>query len=197
MSAQAKNSLVFLPLPMYKASQKEHVNMQMKEETVKALSEAVKTDPIFSAVATVLAKRQRNRHNLTTRGLYYKMRKEGFQYQEKEYIPTMKLLGELGLAEVHLDSKGRVDSIRKFKVPLQAIGAVAKGEKPTLVKVAKIEAAPVAKKEAKARLVKDPSTTITVSFNGKPIQVTMPSSITKEEFIVILTKFEVLGIPAK
>lgn len=179
--------------------------MQVKEEVSTALSEKVKTDPVFNAVAHVWALRERNRHNMTTRGLYYKMRKEGFLYQEKDFEPIFKFISDLGLAKVHSDAKGKVDSIRDFRLPIQAIGQVACGQKPTRVRVANIQAAPGLKpvptraiiKEVEPTLAPQASLSITVFINGKPIKVNMPKDITRDELLTILTKFEEVSSSVK
>lgn len=189
MSAELKNNVAFRPFLIYKQS-KETTNMQMKEEVATTLTQEAEKNPVFNAVAHVLALRERNRHNLTTRGLYYKMRKEGFSYQEKDYIPIFKLLNDLGLAKAHTDDKGRIEQIREFRMPLKAIGAAACGERPTRVQVLDIQAAPPKPKAMESTL-----TTITVSINNKPIQVTIPKDITKEELLAILTKFSEIGKP--
>lgn len=187
--ATSNNSLALVSIPSYKDSHKEF-SMQMNEEVKTTLTREAQSNPVFAAVAKVLSKRERNRHNLTTRGLYYKLRKEGFSFQEKELIPVFELLSRLGLAETHTDLKGRVDSIRKFKVPIQAIGAAVTGTgMPTRVRVAKIEAAPVKKAETMLEKMVAAPTTVTVHFNKKPIRITIPAEITKEELLTILSRF--------
>lgn len=192
----SKNSVVFLPVAAYKAPNKES-QMQTKEEVYTILAEKAKSDPVIDAVATVMALRERNRHNLTLRGLYYKMRKEGFSYQQKDYIPFLNLLGELGLAKVHSDNQGRVDSVRDFKLPIQDIGTIAKGGRPTRMKVPNIQAAaprPKKPETASPAVNSLKATTVTVTVNGKPVQITIPNEITKDELLSILTKFQTVSI---
>lgn len=193
--SESKNSVVYLPTQAYKASNKES-DMQTKEEVYTILAEKAKTDPIIDAVVTVMALRERNRHNLTLRGLYYKMKKEGFSYQQKDYIPFFQLLGELGLAKVHADASGKVDSVRDFKMPIQDIGAIAKGQRPTRVRVPNIQAAPIRPKKQEVvpqGLRTELSAVVTVSVNGKPIKITIPHEITKDELISILTRFDAIS----
>lgn len=185
--SQSYNSLALVSVPSYKDSHKES-NMIKAEEVQVKLEKEYATNPVFKAVADVLKLRERNRHNLTTRGLYYKMRKAGYNYQEKELVPIFTMLSEMGVAKAQANNKGKVESLRHFQMPLQAIGAVASGQKPTRIRVAKIEAAPLVVKPKAVE--KAPANTLTVHFNRKPIQLTIPAEITKEELLVILTKFQ-------
>lgn len=156
--------------------------MSMSEETVKTLQTKAASDPIAAAVFHVMAYRQRNRHNMTTRGLYYKLRKEGYKYQEKDLIPLFKMLADLGLATLDMNHRGKVEAIRGFKTPIQKIGEAASKAKPTLVQVPKLVAAPIRAKESiKA--------SITLYVNDKAIEVNLPEKMTKEDLISIVSRF--------
>lgn len=154
----------------------------MSEETVKVLQTKAESDPVAAAVFHVMAYRQRNRHNMTTRGLYYKLRKEGYKYQEKDLIPLFKMLADLGLATLDMNHRGKVEAIRGFKTPIQKIGEAASKAKarPNLVQVPKITAAPV-----KASIRAE----VTLYVNDKRIQVNMPENMTKDDLISIISRF--------
>lgn len=167
----------------------------MNEEIVKTLRTKAKDDPIASAMFHVMAYRQRNRHNMTTRGLYYKLRKEGFKYQEKDLVPLFRLLADLGLAKLDVNHRGKVEAIKDFKTPIQKIGeaactAVGSPEpltaltnRPTLVSVPKVQAAPIVKVNAAIRAA------ITLYVNEKPVQINLPEKLSKDELLSILGRF--------
>lgn len=208
MGTGSKNNVASYPVLVYKAPEdSKESSVQIKDEVIQILRNKVKEDPKASAVFHVLALRERNRYNMTIRGLYYKMRREGFMYQQKEYAPIFRLLSELGLAKIKTGRKGDVQSIEDFKLPLQKLGALACGENvelngkqppqkrqgPTIVKVPHIEAAPAKSKktapEAKMAVIPVPlRLNLTMSINNKLVEIRLPEDITPEETVVLMRK---------
>lgn len=167
--------------------------MLISEDTVNKLQSRVANDPIYKAVFNVMAQRERNRHNMTTRGLYYKLRKEGHKFQEKDLVPIFRLIAELGLATLDINTRGRVEAIRGFKAPIQKIGEMAcgtvsvsrpKANSPTLMSVPKVEAV-----AANSKTKQTMKAALTLYVNNKPIEINLPENMTKEDLISIIGRF--------
>ena len=109
-----------------------------KEEVSSKLQQATKSNPVLSATFHMLALRERSRFNLTPDGLYYRMKKEGYDYNKADYLIVFKTLGELGLAKVVTDRRGRVEQLQDFRLPLRDLGALACGQRVALSKMGKL-----------------------------------------------------------
>lgn len=197
MSATKNNSIAFRPVLAYKAPENNNTTQSKEQseqnvtqlEAIRELQKDVQVDPLVSAVFHAMALRERNRHNLTTRGLYYKMRKEGFQYQEKDYIPVLNKIASLGLAKPVLGKRGRLEALSSFKMPIRDLGAAACGQnvehkRTTIVRVPHVEAAPMKSKASEHPIL------IVLYINGKPVEMKLPSTITKEELLTLITRFQ-------
>lgn len=175
-----------------------------KEQVIERLKEKTAEDPKFSAVAHVLAFRKRDRYCMSARGLWLKMRREGFQYKESEFIPVLEFLAGLGLGKAEVDRRGNVVSLRNLRMPIPLLGAAACGEKIDLDKIDKplpveafgqkplkvvpmpkkreIKPAPAKKPEpVRAMPAKPLQLTVTLYLNQKPIPIAVPATLTGEE----------------
>lgn len=162
-------------------------------EAIHRLQEASKQDAKLESVFQVLAHRVRNRHNLTTKGLYYKMRKEGFDYSEKEYIPLFKLMAEVGLCQLQKNNKDRVIACREFKLPLKSLGEAVSGLKTFQAPKTVTEAVEVLVETKKHQVSLKAGIMLTLYLHDKLVKVEVPENITKEELIGILYKFQELN----
>lgn len=109
-----------------------------KEQVTQELQKQTKENPVYNAVFHVLALRELPRYNLTPDGLYYRMRREGFKYSRKEYLPVFELLARLGLARLVKTPKGEVEQVKDFRLPLPQLGALACGQPVELDKMQKL-----------------------------------------------------------
>lgn len=172
-----------------------------KEEIIDRLRERTTADPILNATMHMLALRKRPRHNLTLDGLYYRMRREGFNHPKKEYARVFQLLGELGLAKIMTDLKGDPQQAKDFKLALPMIGAAACGENIPLTKMSKplvkvVAAATVpapapSVREARApRSYQTPGSRLilTVLVNDKPVNIPVPKTLTPDELSALITE---------
>lgn len=174
-----------------------------KEEVIQKLQEKTAEDPKFSAVSHVLAFRKRDRYCLSARGLWLKMRREGFKYKESEFIPVLEFLAGLGLGKVETDHKGNVVSLRNLRMPIPLLGAAACGQEIDLDKIERplpVEALKVVsmkKKEPKlspktisqAPKLAHKTTlqlTVTLYINQKPIPIPVPPNLTGEEQVRLI-----------
>lgn len=109
-----------------------------KNEAVEKLQQTTKENPVVNAVFHVIALRERQRYNLTPDGLYYRMRREGFNYSKNQYLIVFKLLDELGLARAVINKEGRIEQLKDFRLPLPQLGALACGQNVELEKMGKL-----------------------------------------------------------
>ena len=109
-----------------------------KEQVTQELQKQTKENPVYNAVFHVLALRELPRYNMTPDGLYYRMRREGFGYSKTQLLPVFQLLGDLGLAKVVRDPKGRVEQVKDFRLPIPELGALACGQKVEAEKMQKL-----------------------------------------------------------
>lgn len=168
-----------------------------KEDVIQKLQEKTAEDPKFSAFAHVMAFRKRDRYCLSARGVWLKMRREGFKYKESEFIPVLEFLAGLGLGKAETDHKGNVVSLRNLRMPIPLLGAAACGQEIDLDKIERplpVEA--IAKQPpkvvpmkkivntgAKAPPVRSKplQLTVTLYINQKPIPIPVPPTLTGEE----------------
>lgn len=184
-----------------------------KEETLRELRERTKADPVLDATMHVLAMRRRPRHNLTIDGLYYRMRREGFNHPKKDYARVFKLLGELGLARVLTNLGGDPQEAKDFRMPLPLIGMAACGSPVPADKIGKLlsKAEPrvpkpgpptpqkhempsvehfIAREPRSPRSYQTPGSRLilTVLVNEKPINIPVPKSLTPDELSALITE---------
>lgn len=170
-----------------------------KEQIAEALKKQRVNDPVWDAVAHVLAFRQRNRSTLTTKGLWLKMRKEGFNYNEGSYAPVVKFLAGLGIGKLQTTKRGRAVGLKDIRVPLQQIGVTACGPEggdsiPAIPPPRK--PSPVLKtasKVSKAEYeVKEPLV-VSLRMYGHAVKVVLPHSISAYDTVRIITKLNQFG----
>lgn len=99
-------------------------------EVVRALRQEASSNPVFKDVCTMFAKRQRTRSRLTPGGLKARMEHDGYKYYKKDYYQVLKFLGEQGLGQLKMGSRGRVIALDNVVVRLQGLGkaALAQGQ---------------------------------------------------------------------
>ncbi len=173
-----------------------------KEEVVQKLQDKTAEDPKFSAVAHVLAFRKRDRYCMSARGLWLKMRREGFKYKEKEFLPVLEFLASLGLGTPDKDKSGNVVNLRNLRMPIPLLGLAACGGEIDLDKIERplpveafnnykpVKVVPM-KKKKEVLAIKTPAApkpsatplqlTLTLHINDKPISIPVPSTLTPRE----------------
>lgn len=164
-----------------------------KQNVAEALNKERQGNPVWDAVAHVLAFRQRNRSTLTTKGLWLKMRKEGFTYNEREYQPVVKFLADLGLGKLQVTRRGRPTGLKDIRMPLQQIGVAACGGDaggPDKTK----KPSPVLKTASRtgSNEVKEPLV-INMRMYGHAVKVVLPHSISAYDTVRIITKLNQFG----
>lgn len=92
---------------------------------IELLIKEAETNPASNDVFHVMAARKRARNSINLSSLTNKMRKEGFDYAKKDYLPSIKLLAQLGFGELDLDKRGKIIGLKNIKVTLQSVGAAA------------------------------------------------------------------------
>lgn len=162
-----------------------------KEKVIEQLRERTKADPILDAAMHVLALRKRPRHNLTLDGLYYRMKREGFNHPKKEYARVFKLFSELGLARVLTDIKGEPLQAKDFRLPIPLIGAAACGTDVPFSKMGKpIGQAPSSKEPIRLKSYRAPGShlTLTVLVNNKAVNIPVPNTLTRDELSSLIVE---------
>ena len=176
----------------------------MKLETiVPALRTEVQTRPIFGDVMALFASRQRARHQVTVRALYYRMAKEGFTYPKHAYATVLERLAALGVGELARDSRGKIRSLKNVRVTLQSLGnAVLQGDNTLRVykKRNRYQKLPATVTPLRRPTPVLPSiatkppvlglTRITLAINDKSIGVDLPSNLTTAELAAFLSSWQ-------
>lgn len=100
-----------------------------KHKTPKDISVALRAEairnPVFGAVATLFAMRQRARQQVTIAALSASMKKNGFLFERQDYEKVLSFLASLGLGTLYRSSKGRIRALKDVRVSLQSIGKAA------------------------------------------------------------------------
>lgn len=181
-----------------------------KEEVLDQLREKTKADPILNATMHMLALRKRPRHNLTLDGLYYRMKREGFDHPKKEYLRVLQLLGDLGLAKIITDFKGEPQQARDFRLSLPLIGAAACGSNVPLSKMGKlisqnrtpmvtqntpeldpaVSQTPPIREPRAPRPYQTPGSRLilTMLVNDKPVNIPIPKTLTPDELSTLIAE---------
>lgn len=61
-----------------------------------------------------------------------KMKKEGFNYSNTDYVPLLKLLAQLGMGQLNKSTSGKVIGLKNMTYTMSSIGMAAAGKAPTL-----------------------------------------------------------------
>lgn len=171
-----------------------------QNQAIEVLKEEAKKNPVANAVFHVFATRQRTRQVLTVDGLTQRMKAEGFSHKHSDYEPILKLLADLGFGTLQMGRGGRIEGLKDIKKTLQSIGSAA-CDKPGTIKnfaprakysqvLVKEHAQP--KVEAPVGLAIELGTSLSLSFNGKPLQVTLPKDISSDELTKLIDGFRAL-----
>jgi hypothetical protein len=163
--------------------------------TVIKLKKAAHTNGVFEAVLRMFAKRQRARADVTIGALAQRMKKEGHNFEPKDYEPVLKCLADLGFGRLECDKNGRIKALREVKTSLQSIGLVATSNATKLEHFNqrnKFESL-VAKEETINRIWDSaPSVgarlNIAFSINDKVVNMEVPRSLTLDEVNALITK---------
>lgn len=165
--------------------------MNMNEIADKLIKEC-ETNPISSAVFHVLALRQRARGTVALTALYYRMKKEGFNYNRTDYVPFLQFLAALNLGSLVLDRKGNVTGLKDVKITLQSIGSIACKQKvqPRTFKSRPIFRPLRATVLTTVPVHQDEETTLTLEFhmNGKSLQIPIPKDLTPDEISLLINR---------
>lgn len=161
-------------------------------EIVETLKKEANNNPVVNAVFHVFALRKRARSTVNVTSLYYAMKKEGFNYEPKEYIPVLNLLANLGFGQIELDRKGKVKGLKNVKATLQSIGQAACGSASKL-EITK-QRAKFVKLPPAIEVIKENKKTelnLQLNINGKPIHISVPNNFTKDEIVLLLDKLHI------
>jgi hypothetical protein len=193
---------------------------KMNEQTaIQTLKKEIKSNPAADAVFHLFAARQRARHQVTVRALFYKMSKEGFKFTKSDYAAVLKRVGQLGFGRIEYDRTGNVQALKDIKVTLQSLGeAVIRQEQVAIsaynkrnrfTQLASSVAADLRAeqpKPPKLAVVKAPekqvvvypyrsasTVSITLTIAGKPVILPIPGELSPEEIAALISHLRGVG----
>lgn len=123
-----------------------------EKQLIETLKNETAKDPALSAVLHVFASRERARDQVTVSALAQRMTKEGFTYDNAEYVRILRLLAQLGVGRLDTSGTGKVRALKDVKITLQSLGMAGVGNSTSIEKLARrnrfqripiIQAAPV------------------------------------------------------
>ncbi len=172
-----------------------------QNEAIVSLKKVVESDKAASAVFHVFALRKRARHMVTILGLMQRMKAEGFEYSRGQYEAILKIMAEHGFGKLEKDPKGQVTALKDIKTTLQSLGkaVLSQDEKLKGFKqrnrfndlVATAEAIRTNPEAIAVRPFRVSGTvSITLSINGKPIIIPVPSDLTPEETAGLINRLQ-------
>ena len=169
---------------------------------VDRLREEAQQNPVFNAVATWLATRDRTRQQITMSHLRITMQREGFNFKREQYEDVLKFLATLGIGRIELD-RGQISALKDIRVTLQSVGTAALGTESKLDKFApaiNFQSLPVKpappKPQAKpptlaAPLKPEPpsyATSLVVQIDGNTVTFPLPKGLTTSELGYLLNQ---------
>ncbi len=89
--------------------------------------------PVFAAVCTLLASRDRSRFQLTTHSLHRSLALEGFHYPKVQIEEVLEFMAKNGVGRAVKNNKGATVELTDIKYTLQSIGGVAVNNQAQLV----------------------------------------------------------------
>lgn len=166
------------------------------KEMIEKLKAEQSHNKVASAVFHMFAMRQRSRHQITTRSLYYAMRGEGYKFSPSDYSQVLKFLATIGVGELEVDRKGRVKALKNVKVTLKSLGEAACGTEVSLDvqykrnKFNNIVVPPSATKPVTTD-IPTPSrpvlgVAVRLNFRDKQLTIPMSAEFTEEDIAVLL-----------
>ncbi len=172
-----------------------------RETAIDSLKKEAAGNPVASAVFHMFAARERARQTVTVGALDQRMKSEGFEFDREEYVKILKLLANMGLGKIEVNSKGRVTALKDVKMTLQSIGMAAIGEKMNLAalkqrnRFSQLEGRAESLAET-ANVIKprDGSAgagfpvSITVVVNGKPVNLRVPKEFNQKDIADLVVK---------
>lgn len=104
-----------------------------KSNVVQALRLEAKQNPVFDAITTVFALRERARSQVTVRALQQRMQAEGYELEKEQIEHALKFLANLRIGTLvtgrpYDGRPGRVKALVNIKYTLQSVGKAAQGE---------------------------------------------------------------------
>lgn len=176
-------------------------------EVVEKLMNEAKTNPASSAVFHAFGLRHRTRNEVALSALYHKMRKEGFNFTKDEYLPVIKLLGNLGIGELDVSARGRIKGVKNLKSTLQSIGQIACGQRimpqpfksrRTMMTGTRRATRIVRKPKILSSQIKTSQTlesqmglTLEVNLNGRLLHLPLPKNLNVQDLQVLIDRFRV------
>lgn len=168
--------------------------MTNSKQVVEILRQKASSDPVTNAVLHMWALRKRARHEITVGALHARMKREGFIHDKQSYEPLLKLLGQLGLGTVQVNSKGRVVALKGVQTTLQSLGTAVlspKGQLKQFKQKHKFSPLMLTREAEAPKLVKETKTDaqITVQHASKSMTFPVPSDASDEDIAHIVSKF--------
>lgn len=162
-------------------------------QVVETLKKEIDSNPVVSDVLHVFAMRKRTRAVVTLHSLVQRMKNAGFNHERSEYITVLKVLANIGLGKLDVDSRGKVRALKDIKTTLQSIGQAAIQQADNLVnfhqrnKFHKINPEVIG-----LRRVAPTGTDVSlkVLINGKEVSVSLSKELTPEEIGTLVSKFQ-------
>lgn len=166
-------------------------------EIVNALRTEAKTNKVANDVFTVWAMRERSRAEVTLNGLHQRMVREGFNYTKQDYAPFLRTMARLGVGRLETQGGTKVVAIKNVHWKLDSLGKAALGEIGHVRsfrarnRFEPIKTIDVPKAvEKKVEIKPCAPVTLTVSVNGKSLNLPIPNEFTPEDVGALVAQFQ-------
>ena len=179
----------------------ESVLRRNPKDVVAQLRERAQKDPVFNAVCTRFAIRERARAQVTIASLRLTMGREGFHYPTAKYESILSFLASLGIGKLQKEN-GKIKALVEVKTTLQSIGAAALNSAQSLQAFSPgntFEPLPLTtsvkptQKDVTLNKPRLHNAILTVTINDKEIEFPLPRAISSEELGYILSEFYTSG----
>ena len=154
-------------------------------EVTKRLKQEASNNDMARAVFLLWAMRHRARATVTLHSLRNAMVKQGFHFSGEKYEAFLKMMSDLNLGQLHVNSKGRPKSLVTVTYRLQSIGRVALGQDTKLSSMKRVNRfkelpKPTAPPRRQRKLI------LTLMLGERPLNIQVPPDLTSEELMTLI-----------
>lgn len=177
-------------------NKEQSVQIDPKQSVVQKLRERAEKSPVFTAMCSMFAMRERTRQQIVLNTLLAVMKNDTVKFSKEQLAEELKFMASIGLGTIQHDKKNRVYALKNIKTKLQSIGHAALSKTDHLVKFtpqAKFSDLPKRKTD-----FLEPRTTIipekyqykavlNIDIEGHKVEFTIDNSVPLQELLTALS----------
>lgn len=149
--------------------------------------------PALIALCKVFAKRERSRNTITVTAMYVNLIKEGRSFSKSKIKEAFKVLHEIGVGKLELDSKDQIIALKDIHVSLPEIGASFSQDRrmpliPTPPEVKKYTKTPEFQETFKAQIKKKVKIMLSLDVEGEKMQFNTEQDLGVSEVLTLISR---------